>query len=161
MKTMMILLFAGAMSSSAMLASTNDQWAEERMKAKTGRYSPAEEARREARARESEDQDHTCKKQSCCRHQHASAQANQTSASSKGAGTLLASKLGRGTPAVSESSAHEKALAASNASSYSEAWWRSKFGRSMPRRNVETQTAALAVSERSEDTCCERVICCD
>lgn len=158
MKTMMILLFAGAMSSSAMLASTNDQWAEERMKAKTGRYSPAEEARREARARESEDQDHTCKKQSCCRHQHASAKNKR---SSNSADTLLASKLGRGTPAVSESSAHEKALAASNASSYSEAWWRSKFGRSMPRRNVETQTAALAVSERSEDTCCERVICCD
>lgn len=158
MKTMMILLFAGAMSSSAMLASTNDQWAEERMKAKTGRYSPAEEARREARARESEDQDQTCKKQSCCRHQHASAKNKR---SSNSADTLLASKLGRGTPAVSESSAHEKALAASNASSYSEAWWRSKFGRSMPRRNVETQTAALAVSERSEDTCCERVICCD
>ena len=158
MKTMMILLFAGAMSGSAMLATTNDQWAEERMKAKTGRYSPAEEARREALVRKSDSQDQTCKKQSCCRHQHASA---QTKRSTNSADTLLGSKLGRGTPAVSESSAHEKALAASNASSYSEAWWRSKFGRSMPRRNAETQTAALAVSERSEDSCCERVTCCD
>ncbi len=158
MKTMMILLFAGAMSGSAMLATTNDQWAEERIKAKTGRYSPAEEARREARARKPDGQDQTCRKQSCCRHQHASA---QTKRSSNGADTLLASKLGRGTTAVSEPSAHEKAVAASNASSYSEAWWRSKFGRSMPRRNAETQTAALAVSERSEDSCCGQVTCCD
>lgn len=158
MKTMMILLFAGAMSASAMLATTSDQWAEERMKAKTGRYSPAEEARREARARESDDQDQTCKKQSCCRHQHASA---KTKRCSNCADTPLASKLGRGTTAVSESSAHEKTLTASDASSYSDAWWRSKFGRSMPRRHAGTQTAALAVSERSEDTCCERVTCCD
>lgn len=158
MKTMMILLFAGAMSGSAMLATTNDQWAEERIKAKTGRYSPAEEARREARARESNGQDQTCRKQSCCRHQHASA---QTKRSTNGSDTLLGSKLGRGTTAVSESSAHEKALTASNASSYSDAWWRSKFGRSMPRRNAGTQTATLALSERSEDTCCERVTCCD
>jgi len=158
MKTMMILLFAGAMSGSAMLATTNDQWAEERMKAKTGRYSPAEEARRQARARESNGQDQTCKKQSCCRHQHASA---KTKRSTNSADTLLNSKLGRDTPAVSESSAHEKALAASNASSYSEAWWRSKFGRSMLRRNAETQTAALAVSVGSEDSWCERLTCCD
>jgi hypothetical protein len=120
MRTMMILLFAGAMSGSTMLAATNDQWAEERMKAKTGRYSPAEEARREARARESDGQDQTCKKQSCCRHQHASA---KTKRSSNSADTLLASKLGRGTTAVTESNAHEKAIAASNTSSYSEAWW--------------------------------------
>ena len=157
MKTMMSLLFAGAMSGSAMLATTNDQWAEERMKAKTGRYSPAEEVRREARARESDGQDQTCKKQSCCRHQHASAKNKR---SSNSADTLLASKLGRGTTAVTELSAHGKTFAASNASSYSEAWWRSKLGRSMPHTNAETQTASLAVSERSEASCCERATCC-
>ena len=124
MKTMMILLFAGAMSGSAMLATTNDQWAEERMKAKTGRYSPAEEARREALVRKSDGQDQPCKKQSCCRHQHASA---QTKRSTNSADTLLGSKLGRG----------------------------------MSHTNVETHTAAPAVAERSEDSCCGRVTCCD
>lgn len=149
MKTMMTLLFVGAMSTSALLATTNGQWAEERMKAKMGRYSPAEEARREAITRMSSAHDEACNMQSCCRHQHASAQANQTGASSKAAGTLLASKWGRTTPAT-ESPAGEQTLAASNASS-SNAWWRSKWGRSMPRTNMGAEPTALV----------ERATCCD
>jgi hypothetical protein len=96
---MMILLFAGAMSGSATLATTNDQWAEERINAKTGRYSPAEEAR----ARESDGQEQTCKKQNYCRHQHASA---KTKRSSNSTDALLASKLGRSATAVTESKPH-------------------------------------------------------
>ncbi len=150
MKTMMTLLFVGAMSTSALLATTNGQWAEERMKAKMGRYSPAEEARREAIARKSSAHDEACNMQSCCRQQHASAQANQTSASSKAAGTLLASKWGRTTPAT-ESPTGEQTLAASNAASSSDAWWRSKWGRSMPRTNMGAEPTALI----------ERATCCD
>ena len=150
MKTMMTLLFVGATSTSALLATTNGQWAEERMKAKMGRYSPAEEARREAIARKSSAQDEACNMQSCCRHQHAPAQANQTSAFAKTAGTLLASKWGR-RAAVAESPAGEQTLAASNASAASDAWWRSKWGRTMPRTNSGAEPVALV----------ERVTCCD
>lgn len=46
MKALMMIAFAGAMLASVSVAGTNDQCAEERLKAKTGRYSPAEESRR-------------------------------------------------------------------------------------------------------------------
>jgi hypothetical protein len=158
MKLMMILLFAGAMSASAMLTTTSGQWAEERMKAKTGRYSPAEEARREALAGNPDGHHQTCKEHNCCRHQHASAKPRR---SSKSADILLASKFGRGTTAGTELRAHGKTFAAGNATSYSNAWWRSKLGRSMPHANAKTQTARLVVSGRSEASGCDPVTCCD
>ena len=160
MKTMMILLFAGAMSASASLATTNDQWAEERLKAKTGRYSPVEEARRQTLARKSDGHGETCKKQNCCRHQHASAKDKLTGTPSTSADRQVTAKLCRSMAAVAESKAHEQTLAANHSSALSDAWWRSKWGRSMPHRDAETQTVALVASERSENVC-ERATCCD
>ncbi len=48
MKTLTTVLFAGAMLASACFATPNDPLAEERFKMKTGRYTPVEEARRQA-----------------------------------------------------------------------------------------------------------------
>jgi hypothetical protein len=43
MKKLMTVLFAGAMLASVFSANANDQWTEERLKAKRGHYSPAQE----------------------------------------------------------------------------------------------------------------------
>ena len=40
MNKLMTVIFAGAMLASVSAASASDQWAEEILKAKTGRYSP-------------------------------------------------------------------------------------------------------------------------
>lgn len=69
MKTLMTTLLAGAMTVSVMNAGVNDQSAEERYRAKYGRYTPAEEARR-ANAEQVKRQatQRRCGDEGCCRH---------------------------------------------------------------------------------------------
>jgi hypothetical protein len=66
MKRLLAVLFAGAMLSSAAFAADSDPFREERYKAKFGRYTPAEEARRAALVPKKLVGAEKCTSQDCC-----------------------------------------------------------------------------------------------
>jgi hypothetical protein len=66
MKAIMTVVFAATMFATV-AAKANDNWAEERYRAKMGRYTPAEEARRASASREADSTAQECAKHSCCR----------------------------------------------------------------------------------------------
>ena len=129
MKKLMAVLFAGAILASVSAASASDQWAEERLKAKTGRYSPAEEARRAQLARTVKHAPEECQA-ACCREHSPST--NQSFATAVPTSEFLKAKLGRGAsaPASHDQTQHASASAEPNSSN---AWARAKFGRDLGR----------------------------
>ena len=99
MKKLMTVLFAGAMLASVSAASASDQWAEERLKAKTGRYSPAEETRRAQFARTVKHTPEGCQAACCREHSPSTNQSFGTAAVPTS--EFLKAKLGRGASVVS------------------------------------------------------------
>lgn len=68
MKTFLTVLFTGAMLSSAAFSSDGDPYREERFKAKFGRYTAIEEARRAALVQQTRTSAKECAKHECCSH---------------------------------------------------------------------------------------------
>ena len=138
MKKSMVSL-AGAVLASAS-AGANDQWAEERLKAKTGRYSPAEELRR-AEMRTANHTQGQCQA-ACCR-EHSSSR-HQTSATATGpTGEFLKAKVGR-EPRQAVSHEHRRQASTKVQPSASDTWARAKFGRDLNARTY-VQTAPESV----------------
>ena len=92
MKTLMTLLAAGAMLASGAQARGNDPNVEERFRAKYGRYSPVEEARRNATA-EAKRHKMVCDEESCCHH--AGPRTAAPAEENRWAKDYLSAKLGR------------------------------------------------------------------
>ena len=80
MKTLTALLIAGIVTASAGVAGINDQMAEQRYRAKYGRYSPAEERRQHASEEARRNTAIGCATEGCCRaaSQDTAAAQNQT-----------------------------------------------------------------------------------
>src|SRR5712692_3307872 len=74
MKTYLTVFFAGAVLTSVAFAADSDPFREERFKAKTGRYTPTEEARLQAFNRKLSVRKEECTNQECCRHEHTASQ---------------------------------------------------------------------------------------
>ena len=70
MKTYLAVFFTAAMLASMAFGADRDPFQEERFKAKTGRYTLAEETRRQALAQLSNTRTEECIKPNCCRHKH-------------------------------------------------------------------------------------------
>jgi hypothetical protein len=87
------ILLAGIMVGAAVLAETNDPMAEERYRMKYGRYTPAEEARRAARAGLSQDMTGAC-----CRMKHGSPATAVVAADASGQQARFLAKYGQLTP---------------------------------------------------------------
>ena len=157
MNRLMMVLFAEAMLASVSSANANDQWAEERLKAKTGRYSPAEESRRAQLARTAKHAPEECQA-ACCREHSSSTHGNYTTAATV-AGEFLKSKLGRESTRVTAHD-HKHQATANVQPSSSDAWARAKFGRDLSARshvqklpdNSEVLAACIMCSRRS---CCD------
>ena len=66
MKTLIALVVAGILTASAGIAGVNDQMAEERYRAKYGRYSPAEERRQHASEEARGNTAIRCERKGCC-----------------------------------------------------------------------------------------------
>jgi hypothetical protein len=71
MKTVIALVVAGILTASVGVAGVNDQMAEERYRAKYGRYSPAEERRQHASEEARRNTAIRCEREGCC---HAASQ---------------------------------------------------------------------------------------
>ena len=80
MKTVIALVVAGILTASVGVAGVNDQMAEERYRAKYGRYSPAEERRQHASEEARRNTAIGCAPEGCCRaaSQDTAAAQNQT-----------------------------------------------------------------------------------
>ena len=156
MKKLMTVLFAGAMLASVSAASAGDQWAEERLKAKTGRYSPAEETRRAQLAGTVKHAPEECQA-ACCREHSSSTHGNSTTAAITG--EFLKAKLGRESTRVAAHD-HKHQATANVQPSSSDAWARAKFGRDLSARSdvqkVPDNSEALAGC-----VMCSRRSCCD
>ena len=157
MKTVMSVLFAGAMLASVSMATANDQWAEERLKAKTGRYSPAEEARRASRAAKLNDEE--CAKHACCRRQHESANDRNAAVGPIWTEEFLSAKFGRETIAKAPGD-HSPQPADSRTSLSDAARQRAKWGHSLS-APTDTQPILRAASEKVTASRCDRPSCCD
>jgi hypothetical protein len=159
MKTMMSFLIAGAMLASVSMATSNDQWAEERLKAKTGRYSPAEEARRADVFHAAKHNDEECAQHACCRREHESAADRNAAVGSTWTDELLRAKYGRDTTATA-SSDHSPQPVNTRTSLLADAWQRAKWGRSLSAR-PDKQPILRAASEKVTASRCDRPSCCD
>jgi hypothetical protein len=151
MKTLMIVAFAGAMLTSVSAAGTNDQWSEERMKAKTGRYSPAEESRRAALAKAAGQANAECH-EACCRREQSAPAAKRTE-------EFLRAKYGR-TAAPAASAQNEEHQVKRTEPASTTAWERAKFGRSL-RESADGQTHIKGAHEVAICHMCARPACCD
>jgi hypothetical protein len=156
MKKLMTVLFAGAMLASVSSANANDQWAEERLKAKTGRYSPAEESRRAQLARTAKPAPEECQA-ACCREHSSSTHGNSTTAATA-TGEFLKSKLGRESTRVAAHD-HKHQASANVQPSSSDAWARAKFGRDLSARSHGQEVPDN--SEVAACIMCSRRSCCD
>ena len=156
MNKLMTVIFAGAMLASVSAAGASDQWAEEILKAKTGRYSPAEESRRAQLARTVKHNPDECQA-ACCREHSSSTHGNSTTASTATGGFLKA-KLGRESTRVAANE-YKNAIADVQPST-SDAWARAKFG-----RDLSAGSHVQKVPENSEALAacimCSRRSCCD
>ena len=154
MNKLMIFL-AGAMLASAS-AGANDQWAEERLKTKTGRYSPAEDLRR-AEMRPAHHTQGQCQA-ACCR-EHSFSRHQTSATATEPTGEFLKAKLGR---EARQAVSHDYRLQASTKvqPSSSHAWARAKFGRDLNAR-TNVQTAPENTETVAACATCERSSCCD
>ena len=159
MKTVMSVLFAGAMLASVSIATANDQWAEERLKAKTGRYSPAEEARRADVSRAAKHNDEKCAQHACCRRQHESAKDRNAAVGPTWTEEFLSAKFGRGTIPTT-SGDHSPQPADIRTSLSADAWQRAKWGHSLS-AGADTPPVLRAASEKVTANRCDRPSCCD
>ena len=157
MNKLLTVIFAGAMLASGSAASASDRWAEERLKAKTGRYSPAEESRRAELARTVNHRPEECQA-ACCREHSPSTHGNSTRAATATA-EFLKAKLGRDSTRVAANEYKHQAIADVRPSS-SDAWARAKFGRDLSAgshvQKVPGNSEALAAC-----IMCSRRSCCD
>jgi hypothetical protein len=174
-----IVLLTGAMLSLTAFGS-NDPFAEERYRMKYGRYTPAEEARqktvREARAKTAA----AVEVAMCCRYMNGSHQ--NVAVSDTFTETHFRTKYGRSTPAAEarqraaaeETAAHVRrceeigkcALMQAGArgaetsapaapESWMQAWFRTKYGRSLPVQTGEPKLFASADRTSCEHECCK------
>ena len=150
MKTLMIIAFAGAMLTSVSVAGMNDQWSEERSKAKTGRYSPAEEPRRMELARGAGQTATDCY-EACCRREQS------TSASTR-AEEFLRAKLDRSD--ATAASQREEHHAERGEPSSGAVWQRAKFGRVLS-KTADEHTARQSTAGVAVCHLCARSSCCD
>lgn len=138
MKTLLAVLFTGAMLSSSAFSADGDPFSEARFKAKFGRYTAAEEARRGANAQQAGSSAMNCTKHECCSHKGMAAHKT-----SKSAG-----------------------FANSNAG-FEDAWAQAKFGRSIRRADSANDARVASVGQAdsaSTQLCtspCDEPKCCD
>ena len=158
MKSVISVLIAGAMLASVSMAAANDQWAEERLKAKTGRYSPAEEARRADVSRAAKHNDEECAQHACCRRQHESAKDRNAAVRPTWTEELLRAKFGRDTTATA--SGDHSPQHADPTPLWADAWQRAKWGHSLS-GGADTQPVLRAASEKVTASQCARPSCCD
>jgi hypothetical protein len=151
MKTLMIVAFAGALLTSLSAAGTNNQWSEERIKAKTGRYSPAEESRRAELARQAKETATECQ-DGCCRRNPSAPVAKRTE-------EFLRAKFGR-TAAPAASIQNEEHRVERTEPSSTAAWERAKFGRSL-RETADGQADGKSTMEVAVCHMCAPTSCCD
>ena len=133
MKTYLTVFFAGAMLASTAFAVDDDPFREERLKAKTGRYSQAEEARRQMLTVKAKARTEECADKKCCRSKH-------------------------GRPEQ-----QAKAIAASiETESFFDKWSRAKWGRNIRRDGrPEAQLAQARPAAASLCADCDHPKCCD
>jgi len=140
MTTYSKILIAGAVLASMSFAQQGDPFREERFKAKFGRYSQAEEARRKSIGEDAISEE-KCADRECCRHQHATQKVQAGAVSAK------------------------KEVTSNQNQAFFDAWSKAKFGRII--RRVESPSgeklakasptnSGTPVSER-----CDRATCCD
>ena len=157
MNKLMTVIFAGAMLASVSAASASDQWAEERLKAKTGRYSPREESRRAELARTVKHGPEDCQA-ACCREH--SSMTHQNSATTTGpTSEYLRAKSGRAVsaPPTRDHKQHASTSAETNSSN---SWARAKFGRDVTQGGPTGQAPASTVTLAACHMC-GRTACCD
>jgi hypothetical protein len=159
MKKLMTVAFAVAMLASASAAaSASDQWAEERLKVKTGRYFPREESRRAQLARTAKHAPEECQAAACCRD-HSSSRHQNSAMGATATSEFLKAKLGRDATQVASHDHNHQATANVQPSS-SDAWARAKFGRDLSARShvqkVPENSKVLAAS-----VMCSRTSCCN
>ena len=140
MKTYSKIVIAGALLASMSFAQQGDPFREERFKAKFGRYSQAEEARRKS-VSEKAISEEKCADRECCRHQHAAQHPQASSVPAK------------------------KEVTLSENQAFQDAWSKAKFGRFI--RRVEGPSgeklaqASPANSGTPVSQPCDRPTCCD
>jgi hypothetical protein len=145
MKTYSKILIAGTLLASMSFGQQGDPFREERFKAKFGRYSQAEEARRHLTSRKAVSEE-PCADRECCRHKHA---ANY-----------------QPIPTVQATTTAPKNEVASNETqAFLDAWSRAKFGRVI-RRAESPSVEKLAQASRANaevpvSDVCECPTCCD
>ena len=149
MKALMMIAFAGAMLTSVSVAGTNDQWAEERLKAKTGRYSPAEESRRAKPASGAKHAADVCQN-ACCRHEQSTVP--------KRTEEFMAAKFGR--KAATVASHHKEQHAARGEPSDAANRERAKFGCVLS-KTADEQANRQSTPEVAVCHMCSRNSCCD
>jgi len=140
MTTFSKIVIAGALLASMSFAQQGDPFREERFKAKFGRYSQAEEARRKS-ITENAIIEEKCADRECCRHQHPAQHFQASAVSAKKEVTLNGNQA------------------------FLYAWSKAKFGRVIRRvespsgeklTQVSPTNSGASVSER-----CDRPTCCD
>jgi hypothetical protein len=162
MKTFFSVMLAGAMLVSVSWSADSDPSREERFKTKTGRYTPAEEARRQAVTK--------CSDRECCRHKHVAVP--QATAESNWKSMWFQSKWGRSTridelrqlKAQAGSTTSLPQTRASEAQTFFDLWSRAKWGRNLRRVNEQSQIqiaqATPAQSAPSPCATCDHPKCC-
>ncbi len=138
MTTYSKIVIAGALLASMSLAQQGDPFREERFKAKFGRYSQAEEARRKSMSERAISEE-KCADRECCRHQHATQNLQASAVSAK------------------------KEVTSNENQAFLDAWSRAKFGRVI--RRVESPSgeklAQAAPTNSGTPERCDRPTCCD
>jgi hypothetical protein len=140
MNTYSKVVIAGALLASMSFAQQGDPFREERFKAKFGRYSAAEEARRKS-VSEKAISEERCVDRECCRHQHAAQHPPASALSAK------------------------KEVTSNENQAFLDAWSKAKFGRVI-RRVEGTSVEKLAQSSQANSETpvserCDRPTCCD
>ena len=140
MKPFLKIVIAGALLASMSFAQQGDPFREERFKAKFGRYSQAEEARRKSIS-EKAVSEKKCADRECCRHQH-TAQPLQASVVSA-----------------------KKEVTSNGNQAFLDAWSKAKFGRVIRRVESPSEEKLVQASPANSGTPaserCDRPTCCD
>ncbi len=147
MKTILTVVFASSMLA-AVAAHADDNWAEERYRAKMGRYTPAGEARRANLKAVDAPATGECLGHGCCRRSQGSRQAVSAAPRSE----FLRAKLGRGFTTQPALEQHQGLQASVGAESRPEAW-RVKWGRTA-RPNGKLALVASAHNSCQGHPCC-------
>jgi hypothetical protein len=175
-----IVLLTGAVLSLTLFGGSADSSAEERYRMKYGRYTPAEEVRQKAQREAQANAATAAEVATCCRYMNASLQNARVADTFVESHFRI--KYGQGTPAAEarqraaaeETAAHvrrceelgkctlmpaDARAAASSAplvgESWREAWFRAKYGRSLPVKTEEPELLASADRMSCENECCK------